>query len=88
METALANLANFDLPIPDVVVILAAVALLAIANIGSARRQLRIKAQVTDLYQAELTRMSRKVQTTESQLTKAKSELERERQKNRRLKRI
>lgn len=84
INSVLANLNAFELPVPDVVMVLAVVVILAFANIANARRQAQIRQDVAEAYQDELVRANRKVHATEAQLTKVKSDLERERQRNRR----
>lgn len=87
METitsAINWLSELTIPLPDLVLIMGAIAIVAFVKMDAARRQRQAVAQVADLYLSELTRANRNVHATEMKLSKAKSDLERQKRQSRR----
>ncbi len=76
-------LTEFALPVPDLVLILIAVGVLALFRVSAAKRQRIAVTKVADAYVDELTRANRLAHSAESKLAKVKSELERMRRRNR-----
>ncbi|MEL6585406.1 MAG: hypothetical protein AAFY65_02540 [Pseudomonadota bacterium] len=73
-----------ELPIPDVALICAFALLLVAVNLSQRSTAKDIRADVEAIYQAELLTANRRAQQAKGELTKAKMEIERERQKRRR----
>ncbi|MEL6243230.1 MAG: hypothetical protein AAFV87_08455 [Pseudomonadota bacterium] len=76
--------AGIELPVPDAVIILLALALISLVSISGARAKKTAMDEVAKAYQAELVRANRNSQHASADLARARAELERQRQRNRR----
>ncbi|MEM9640602.1 MAG: hypothetical protein AAGA19_03800 [Pseudomonadota bacterium] len=80
------TLAAIEAPVPDIVIVaLAAALLISLARIGSQRQKREIE-RIQDVYQSELTRVTRGLNTAESRLKRTKGEMERLRRASRKSK--
>ena len=76
--------AGIELPVPDAVIILLALALISMSSISGTRAKKAAMDEVAKAYQAELVRANRNSQHATADLARARAELERQRQRNRR----
>ncbi|MEM9788248.1 MAG: hypothetical protein AAF801_17250 [Pseudomonadota bacterium] len=91
LETVLSTLTDginrlvaFDLPVPDAALLLAFVLAAYAIRLGHRSATDQVRADVENLYQAELLLANRRMHQAQADLRKAHMELERERQKRRR----
>lgn len=74
---------SFSFPVPDVVLVLLGVAIIAAMNIRATGRQKKATDTVVDAYTTELARLNQLKQSAEAKLARTKSDLERERRRSR-----
>ena len=84
LNSYVVQLAAFELPVPDLALILVAAFLISVLSINARNRQRKAVGDVATAYVAELTRVSRQAQSAEVELKRVRSDLEKERRRNRR----
>ncbi|MEM8851576.1 MAG: hypothetical protein AAGE03_16290 [Pseudomonadota bacterium] len=73
---------NVSVPVPDMVLILAALLAIAVVSIAARRSQHAAVAHAESVYLEELTRATRQAQAAESKLRAARSEMEKYRRRS------
>ncbi|MEM7643643.1 MAG: hypothetical protein AAF366_14085 [Pseudomonadota bacterium] len=79
--TQLVAVMNLSVPVPDMVLVLASMAAIAVISISARRSQRAAVAHAESVYLEELTRANRQAQAAESKLRAVRSEMEKYRRR-------